>query len=167
MGNVHPAGRIELSDDPQFTKKSWIAERVGWGFLGFLLLAAVLGVLGPGLFSSRTAAGRSLTVEYDRFGNFKTEATMVVRLSAGPEDGGRVALWIDRKYLDEVSLQEILPLPLETRSGQDRTVYVFAAPPDESRIHVRFRVVPEKPGRLAGRLGRENESVDVRQFIYP
>lgn len=167
MGQIHRTDEIELSDDLRFTQNSWIAERVGWALLGAILVAAFLGGLGPGLFSARTEAGRSLTVEYDRFGQFKTEGSVNVNLSTHPEDGGRVSLWIEQKFLDDVSIQEIRPHPLEMRSGKDRTTYVFAAPESDGAVRVRFHIVPEKPGRLAGRFGRENDGVDVRQYIYP
>jgi hypothetical protein len=167
MAKLRHAGDIEISDDPRFSRGSWIAERLGWGILGSVLLAAILGGLGPGLFSSRSAVGPSILVDYDRFGNLKTDQTVTVQLHARPEDQGAVSLWIDKSFLDGVTIQDILPQPIESRPGSDRTTFVFAAPERPETVTVWFSLVPEKPGRLSGRFGRESRGVEVRQFIYP
>jgi hypothetical protein len=168
MGKIHHAGDIELTDDYRFTRKSWIAERAGWGLLMSILAAALLGGLAPGLFSECTARSGALSVDYDRVGHLKTDETILVRLTPRTDDSGRIAFWIDQKFLDDISIQEIRPMPLEVRPEEDRTTFVFAAPPPHSTIAVRLAIAPDKPGRLSGRFGQAKDpGVDVRQFIYP
>jgi hypothetical protein len=170
MGKIHAAGDIQLSDDYRFTKKSWIAERAGWGFLIAIIVAAILGLLGPGLISARTVVGPSgtLAVEYDRFGQFKTEETFRIRLTSRPEDPARVSFWIDQTFLDDVSIEDIQPHPLEVRPEGDRTTYIFAAPERHTTVDVRLEIAPQQAGRLAGRFGQARDSgVDVAQIVYP
>ena len=168
MAKLHVSHGIQLSDDFPFTRKSWIVERAGWGLLIAVLVAALLGGLAPGLFSRRTTASGSLAVEYDRFGHFKTEETITLRLTSRPEDPDRVSFWIDESFLDGVSIEKIRPHPLEVRPEEGRTTFLFAAPPRHASVTVRIDVVPERPGPLAGRFGQAKGSlVDVRQFIYP
>src|SRR6185436_624533 len=113
-----------------------------------LLAAALLGTLGPGLFSrcSAVSPSGSLAVEFHKFGHFRTDEPVTVRLSARPEDQGRVSFWIDRPFLDDVSVEDVWPRPLEVRSESDRTIFVFAA--SGATVTVRFTFVPERPGRL-------------------
>jgi|SRR6185436_9752935 len=168
MAKLHAAQDIQLSDDFPFTRKSWIVERAGWGLLIAILVAALLGGLGPGLFSRRSTASGSLAVEYDRFGHFKTEETITLRLTSRPEDPARVSFWIDESFLDGIRIEEIRPLPLEVRPEEGRTTYLFAAPPRHASVTIRLDVLHETLGRLAGRFGQGKDSiVDVRQFIYP
>jgi hypothetical protein len=168
MAKLRPAGEIELSDDYRFTRKSWIAERAGWGLLMAILAAAVAGGLAPGLFSDRTAVSGPLSVTYDRVGHFKTDETFTIRLTPRTRESGRVSLWIDQQFLDDVSIQEIRPIPLEVRPEEDRTTFVFAAPPPHSAVTVRLSLAPDRPGRLTGRFGHAGDpGVDIRQFIYP
>jgi hypothetical protein len=168
MAKLHVAHGIQLSDDFPFTRKSWIMERAGWGLLFAILAAALLGGLGPGLFSRRSTASGSLVVEVDRFAHFATEETITLRLTARPGDPDRVSFWIDQAFLDDVRLERIRPLPLEVRPEGDRTTFLFAAPPRHSSVCIRLDVVPERPGNLAGRVGQAKGSVvEVRQFVYP
>jgi len=168
MAKLHRAAGIQLSDDYSFTRKSWKVERAGWGLLFGIVGLALLGVLAPGLVSHRSAAAGYLAVEYERVGHLKTDGTVTVLLTPRPDDSDHVSFWIDRKYLDEVTLDEIQPHPIEVRPGDDRTTFVFPAPPRHSQVAVRLAVVPDRPGRLAGRFGRGGDAgVDVRQFIYP
>lgn len=55
MGSAHRLGDIDVAEDVKFTKKSWAAERVGWVGLVLVIVAGVLGLLGPGLFSQSEA----------------------------------------------------------------------------------------------------------------
>src|SRR5689334_24056769 len=105
MGKIHHAGDIQLSDDLRFTRKSWIAERAGWGMLILILVAALLGGVAPGLLSGCTARSGALSVDYDRVGHLKTDETIMVRLTPRADDSGRVSFWIDQKFLDDISIQ--------------------------------------------------------------
>ena len=159
MARLHPVHDIQLSDDLRFTRTSWIAERAGWAGLFGIVAAALLGALGPGLLSTRTVATPDglLVVTCGRFGNFRTDDALTVRIAA------RGDFWIDQSFLDDVAIRAIRPEPAGVRTLPGRTVYTFS---DAATVRIEF--APQKPGRLSGRFGLgEAIPVQVGQFVYP
>lgn len=167
MGDLHRRGRIELSDDPKFSRTSWKVERIGWWTLGAVLVAGTVGLLGPGLFSAASAGepGDPIRVEYERFGHFETDDELRIRLR--PRDG-TASMWIEDRYLDGVEIRDVFPPPERVELREGRKVYIFSAGAGHDPVQVRFDVTYKKIGRLAGRLGTsDGPAVDVKQFIYP
>ena len=169
MGELRKTGRLQISDDLSFTRASWKVERAGWLALAALIAAGMLGLLGPGLFSSASAGEIEdpLRVEFQRFGHFETEDELTVHLKPRSRNG-LATVWIEDRYLDHVEIREIHPPPSQVQLQDGRKVYSFSLAPDIDRARVRFDLTYKKVGRLAGRLGApDGSSVGVRQFIYP
>lgn len=150
---------LQLRDDPAFLRRSWAGERIGWVFLGLLLAAGILGLLGPGWLSRATAEG-PLRVRYDRFGRLDGEAELQIRLA--PPDR---SLWIENRWLDGVRIEGVRPPPASARSAQDWTVFTFDG---AEGVDVRLDILHRRAGALEGRFGASAErSVLVRQLVYP
>jgi hypothetical protein len=82
--------------------------------LALLILAAIVGLFGPGLLS-RAVAGRQagpLWAEYQRF--WRVQSPMSLRLHFGPEAArnGQARVWLSRSYLDAMRVQHVTPPPL-------------------------------------------------------
>jgi hypothetical protein len=169
MGTVHRVGSLEISEDLKFTRTSWKFERIGWLGLAAVLVAGLLGLLGPGIFSSATAgdADGPLRVNYERFGHFEADDRLTVWVNPhGPD--GIASFWVEDTYLDHVDIRDIHPRPARIELQQGRKVYFFQATSGGDPVQVRFDLTYKKAGRLAGRLGTlTSPGVEVRQFIYP
>jgi hypothetical protein len=65
----------EIDQDLEFQRRIWKLQRVAWAVMALVVLAAVLGLLGPGVLGMATAGGRSspLWLEYDHFGLVEVE----------------------------------------------------------------------------------------------
>jgi len=165
--NRRTAGRIDLPDDPAFTRKSWIVERAGWVGVTLFLLASIGGLLGRGLFSETSADDRAgVRVVYDRFGHYHSESTLRVRLDAHGESES--PFWIDDAYLNDVEIQSIRPAPASVRAESGGSSYRFAMGNGEGPVEVRFELQYRRAGTLRGQVGRSRErAVEIRHFIYP
>ena len=159
-------GRIQLSDDPAFTRKSWLVERAGWVGLAAFLAASFLGLLGPGLFSEVAAGDSGLRATYDRFGHFHSEGTLRFQLERTGSGAG--SIWIDDGYLNGVEIESIRPEPAAVRAEAGGSLFTFATGDGAGPVEVRFEVKYRKAGSLRGRIGLSRErALEIRQFVYP
>lgn len=145
-------------------------QRVGWVLMVLTLLAALLGLLGPGPLSRATAgnSGSPLWLEYDRFGRFEARTTLRVHLKAGTGAERRVSIWLDRDYLEGVQIEQVIPDPLSAKITSDRVIYIFrVAQPDRATV-VTFSLKPQHIGPRPGRVGLlARPPIHFRQFIFP
>ena len=159
------ARSIEIDDDMPFQRRSWMLERIAWGVLGLLVLAALAGLFGSGLLSSATANEDGLEVRYDRFMRLHGPSNLEV---TAPVEGGEVRLSISAGYLDDLQVNTISPEPESVEAGDDGHVYVFAASEEASELVVVFDTEPERIGRLRGEIAVEGgPQVGFTQFVYP
>lgn len=170
MADIDRIGDLEIGQDIDFQRRSWVAQRVGWAAMALVLTAAALGLFGPGVFNAAVAGerGGALWLEYGRFWRSQSMATLRVHLvpAAGTAGGSRV--WLSRDYLDAVSVQRVTPPPERVEARPDRLTYVFALAEPGRPTVVTFEVEPQRPGPLAAALGVEGgPAVGFTQFIHP
>jgi hypothetical protein len=153
------AREIDLSQDLRFVRRSWTAERIGWGALGALLVAGLLGFLGPGLFSKRTADG-PVRVEYDRFERVDSGSELRARLKHGARN-----LWVEKSWLKDVEVETLHPEPVRTSAQGEWVVYSFDGAGD---IDVRLGLNYLSAGSVEGRFGAApDKTVSIKQFVLP
>jgi hypothetical protein len=160
---------IEVPEDLPFTRRSWTAERIGWGGLVGLLLAGVAGLLGSGPLSRVRAEVVDVgpRVEYDRFVRRQSPFRLRVEVPAARARDGVVHLWIERSWHDAAAIERVQPFPLSVRAEGDRVVYAFAAA-GEGTLEVAFDAEFERAGRRSGRFGvLGGGAVKVKQRVYP
>lgn len=159
-------GELEVPQDPTFAQRLWRIERVGWGILLLIVLAAFLGVFGHGWLSNehwRAPDGR-LAVEYQRFERLHTETPLLIHLSprAAPRD--TTWLWLGIDFAESANVESVVPIPVAMHSTPDRVWYGFSPPP----TLVVIRYAPERPFRRTGHLGLAAGPVlAFTQFVYP
>ena len=160
---------IDLKEDQRFTRGSWRFERAGWIAIGALVIAAVLGLTGPGLLSdvSRRDEAVPFEVRYTRFPHFQTGHALRVRLL--PASGSSTfEIWIDEEYRRTIDIDQVEPEPARITLDHGRSVYAFNTTPGPGPREVVFRVVPRTIGRVKGRLGiRRDDGVALSQFVFP
>lgn len=162
---------LQIDENMQHQRLSWRAERVGWIVWTLILLAALLGLFGRGVFNttSVTSSDARLTVEYSRF--WRLQSPMTLRVAAG-EDAvadGNLRLWLDRGYVDANTIASIVPEPDGVTAGADRLIFTFSVDAGAGRPSVTFEIEPQKAGFRAGRAGLAGSTDEVafRQLIFP
>lgn len=167
-----PAKRqhLEVEEDLEFQTRDWAFERVGWGFLVLVLVAAMTGALGRGPLSQRRveAPDGSARVEYGRMERHGAPAslTLVARRRA-PSDTS-VWVWMAQEFLDGVVVERVMPEPLAERSDAEHTLLEFALPRGTDSTRVTFRFTPDRIGPRVIELGIPGTAgMLLRQFVYP
>lgn len=166
----HREGDLEIEQDLGYQFSSWRMQRVGWVAIAAVILAALSGLFGSGPLSRTSAVDpRSRAwLEYDRFGRQMTPATLRLHLEPGSAAGGRVRVWIDSVYLEDILIQKITPRPDREEVGPGRSYYLFTITTPDRPTVVTFHLQPERFGVLSGRVGVDDGTpLRFRQLIYP
>jgi hypothetical protein len=162
---------LEIDQDLEFERRSWRWQRVGWGVISLILLAALLGLFGTGWLDRAVAGqpGSQLWLEYNRFGRLQAETSRLqIHLGPGAGANGKVRIWFNLEYMKGVRVTNLTPEPESVEAGPERFTYVFSAPDASQPIVVIFRLEPDKIGSLNGQVGLEGgASLSFKQFIYP
>lgn len=163
--------RHEIAEDLRFQRRMWIAQRVGWAAMALVVLAALAGLFGPGPLSAAVAgdAEGRLSVDYHRFARSRAPETLRVQWGADLADsGGRVRLWIDKRYLESHQLRHVLPPPEAVEVGEGRLTYEFAVEDPARRGSATFTLTADRIGPAEVRLGIEGgPTVELWQLVYP
>jgi hypothetical protein len=168
--NIQRIGDLEIDQDLAFQQRAWTVQRIGWASIALLILAALLGLFGPGPLSNATAGapGADLWLEYERFERFKAPTTLRVNVGPGAVRDGVVRITLDRAYLDQVQVEQVMPQPESVETGPDRFTYTFKLNDPAQPTAITFHLNPQAIGRLSGRVGLDGEqAIGFDQFVYP
>jgi hypothetical protein len=159
---------LEVEEDLGFQRRDWRVQRVGWGLLGLLLLAGLIGLLGSGPLSKVTESdGRGLSVDYDRFVRHGAQTSLTLRIEPSSITTDEVPIRIGREYLAAQTVQAIVPAPLHARAQGDDLEFTFNAQPG-SPLEVKWTLEPDEMGRHTGAVTvGEGPPVYIAQFTYP
>jgi len=78
MARTKKVGDLQINEDMEFQRRSWIVQRVGWLVFALVILLAALGLFGDGILSDAKAGQEegALWLEYPRFKRFEDEFQM-------------------------------------------------------------------------------------------
>ncbi|HEU4742787.1 MAG TPA: hypothetical protein VFS50_14435 [Meiothermus sp.] len=168
MGQIKDVRELEDPAKLEFQRRQWRAQRVAWGILVVLVLAALLGLFGPGVLSGvETATGDgALRAEYHRFVRYEDPTRL--ELQVRPTGGEELRIWLSREYVQGSGIQQVVPQPESVEAGPDRYTYVFRLENPSGPVSISYELMPVRMGRLGGQVGLEGrEAVQVGQFVYP
>lgn len=163
-------GSLEIAEDFPFQRRSWLVQRVAWGFMALAILAALSGLFGSGPLSNAQSATPDglLRIEYERFGRHNAPLTLRLHFARKVARDGEVRLWIDRAYLEDMKPERILPEPKNVEVGGERLLYVFPLGSAEGPGAITFDLKPGSAGVIHGRAGVDGGGeLRFRQIIYP
>lgn len=168
MKSTPQRDRFEVHDDLEFQRKTWRFERIGWGVMALLVLAALLGLAGPGWLSKTTATNAPLRVNYERFLRRDAPVTVEVHVDADAVSDGAIDLLLDAGF-DDFRIERVVPVPTEWRLTSTGMALRFAVAGDDDALGViRLHVEPQRAGRGVARIGiADRPPVQLRYFIYP
>jgi hypothetical protein len=163
-------GDLEINQDLNFERRSWKVERVAWGVGLLLLVAALLGFLGPGPLGKATAASadKLLSLQYHRVVRYESPVVFRVNVDGRLAKNGALRLWLDRKLVDALEIKHVDPKPDAVEINGERFVYVFKTAAAPSTIQVFFHVEPNKFGNTPAQLGVvDGPEIHFNQFYLP
>jgi len=124
-----PVSTSDLESSKHERELRWetIGERMGWGVIALVLLAALAGLLGPGPLSyrDRTAADGSLSAQYSVVERYEAPAELRLRIDKRLVQNDTVRIAISRSLVDEITPESVSPLPTGVETIGDRSVYSF------------------------------------------
>jgi hypothetical protein len=167
------AGDLDIDVDMAFQRRSWIVQRVAWIVMTLLVVAAALGLLGPGPLSRATASLPGLLeAEYQRLTRYEDRETLTVRVAPAVTTSGVVRLSINRDYLEHAQVMSVMPAPERVEAAHARVVYAFRIAEAGRPLEVTFDLKPRTIGRAEARLAIESPAgrgreLTVRQFALP
>lgn len=159
---------LQLHQNMAHQRREWRVQRIGWALMALLLLAALLGLLGPGPLSRTTAAAGALRVEYNRFEHMQAPSEMRIGLPADAVDGGTVRLRLSRAFVENVQLERIDPQPRANAADGDGFVYEFDTRQSRVPVDVIVRYQYQAFGRMPVRVAIEGgPAMSFEQWVYP
>jgi hypothetical protein len=170
MSDLRHVSNLEIEQDLSFTRLEWVIQRVGWGVMGLVVILALLGVFSSGPLSHTTVTSMDarVSLQYDQFVRFLAPTILQVHLDSEANRDQQTRLWLDRRYLQGVEVQQITPQPERVEAAAERFTYVFNLTADEQPTTVTFHVQLNTMGPLSGRIGLDNDPpLSFSQFVYP
>ena len=129
MGEVGRAGDLDITQDLDFQRRQWMIQRVGWVTMGLVMIAGLIGLMGTGPLS-KTSTGDpddGLQINFQRFDRRHAPSEMRIDIAGDAIYEGEAQVWIDRRFLDRIELEQVIPEPEDVRSEPNREIYVFRA----------------------------------------
>ena len=163
-------GDLEIAQDLKFERRSWRVERIAWLVGALILVAALLGFLGPGPLGKATAASadKSLSVDYFRMERYEAPVELRISVNGALAKDGELRLWIDRQFVEAVEIKRIDPEPEHSEINGERFVYVFKTAAAPATIKLFFHLEPNKFGKTPAQIGIvDGPELQFSQFYLP
>ena len=169
MAETQYSGDLVIEQDLRFQQRMWVVQRVGWGVIACVLVAALLGLLGSGPLASRTleSSQGGFRLEYERFlrHHAPTRLHLLVHLKGQPRQEVRV--WCDHTLIEHFEVTQIVPPPVKVETTAGSLTYIFPLTDQVDQLVIMFSLEPEIFGLLSSRIGVGDDSLYFRQLVYP
>jgi hypothetical protein len=155
---------LQIDQALAFQRRFGRVQRVAWGLLAAVPVAAIAGLFGGGLFSKVTAGSESARarITYERFSRMTADTELQFEF-VRPSRTTDVA--ISREFLDRYDTSDVRPEPLRVRTLADAVVFTFAAGPAGRAT---FVLQPDSVGSTTGTVTVTGGTpVRIRQLVYP
>jgi len=143
MAAENQTASLESAANLRRQKREWIAERCGKVLMLLIVLAAILGLLGPGplTWSTQVSSDQSIHAEHHRVQRYQAPAELVIQVASKEEQASTAQLGLSRSLIDQVTIESIIPRPQTVTSHGDQLLYSFsrATGADELRVVIRYQ----------------------------
>ena len=165
------AATVAQSDEIRtFQVREWKFQRIAWVLWALIVVAAGLGLLGPGPLSTTTAVSEDgqLTVEFERFVRTSNSTVFGVKLERVTQADKDVQLTLKTEDATDLKLISIVPDPQVQSLANNGVQYTFAVAKQADDSTVRFRIEHERFGRCSSVLSLAGGSeVRIVQYVFP
>lgn len=157
---------LEIGQHERFQQLEWRAERTGWVLIALFVVAGLLGGLGTGVLSWRTASTGAVTVAYDRVTHHEADDSLTVTFTEAAVEDGTVTAELTGSWPSAVDIDAISPEPAAQLLTPGGLVLEFDVErPGELTVVVSFRA--HRHGAQDGRLTVGADTVAFSQFVMP
>ncbi|MFN8592789.1 MAG: hypothetical protein U0031_15120 [Thermomicrobiales bacterium] len=157
-----------VEQDLAFQRREWRLQRVGWSLMLLIVIAGLLGLLGPGPLSWTNATAGPLTVNYQRFihRSAPSEFEVLVAPEAFADDA--VTVWLGGSFIERVDMEQVFPEPESMDAAADRVVYHFAVDANGGPARIEFDFQPREAGPTQLQVGVHNAALqDLNLMVFP
>jgi hypothetical protein len=155
---------LDIDRPERFLARERRAQRIGAGVLVLFIIAGASGLFGGGPVSHATARSGAIEVGYERFGRLTHHTATRIRVTTTAADGQPVTVYVDRDFLEHVSLLEIRPAGAQKALDADSAI--FEVPAAQGAAHLELHYEPQRFGSLQIQIGTGPERVAVRQLVF-
>lgn len=169
MAETQYSGDLVIEQDLRFQQRTWVVQRVGWGVIACVLVAALLGLLGSGPLASSTldSPQGGFRLEYERFLRHQTPTRLHLFVHLKDQPRQEVRVWCDRTFIEHFEVTQIVPPPIKVETAAGSLAYIFRLTDQVEQLSVTFSLRPESFGLFSGRIGIGDDSLYFRQLVYP
>lgn len=164
-----PPRTIELDEDMAFQRGAWRVERVGWGLMALILLAASLGLFGSGPLSETLVLipQSSARIEYGRFQRQSSSTVVTIEVADAATAAGELVIAVNGEFLRAYDIRNIRPEPTRSVALADGIAFrIETAPRAPATIH--FHLQTARVGFFRPSLTiAAGPAVELPVLIYP
>ena len=165
MKNENVDTDLDFSDNMEFNKRADKIKKAGVVLIALIVLSSLAGLFGYGKWTKfREGDAGGFYAEYEKILRAKKETPL--KIVAPPSEEGVVAIFIEQKYFDLVSVQRISPLPVETVCGEGGYTYYFPSEGNSAK-HIIFTTIAQKMGCAKSFIRSGDKELKIEQIIYP
>ncbi|TNC66283.1 hypothetical protein [Rubellimicrobium roseum] len=160
----------EIGEDMAFQSHDWMAERIGWGVMVLVIVAALLGLfaVGPMSWTTSTDTSGLLRVDYGRIQRQTAPASLKLDVDLAAVTDRAIELQLDQTFLEFFDIDSMQPEPAEAVATAQGLRLRFRAEPGQGRATIYVQLTPQAIGLRRTRLGLAgHEPVELSYFIYP
>ncbi len=115
---------IDIETDRRFQERFWRFERVAWGLMALLVLAALAGFTGKGgPFAHAEAAAGAARIDYPQIARWQTADSLTVEF--GPDASGRAEVLLPSQFTDTFAIESVDPQPAEVLATPEGMLFRF------------------------------------------
>jgi hypothetical protein len=168
-----PPTTVAGLDQPKYlrhTRWEWLIERLGWGLIACVVLAGLLGGLGPGWLSRRTVANseNTIRIQYEAIERYEAPSVLKVWITPEAVQTGDVTLSVSRSFADEITIEQIVPPPASKSAAEGRLLLTYRAGELVDGAPIVCRYKHDSYGILRYEIGLEGQDlIRIRQFVLP
>jgi hypothetical protein len=109
-------------------KREWLVERLGWVAMACFIAGALAGAFGMGPLAARERSNpqRSMRAKYSSVERAMAPSTLELWCSTERMESDQLEISISRTFLDEVTVESIVPAPASVAASEEAVVYSFA-----------------------------------------
>ena len=140
-----PTSTLELDDETHQPNRrwEWVAEHCGMVLIATFVIAALLGLLGPGPLSRRitTSTDGLLSVDHHIIQRYQAPAKLLIGYQVPTSGTGVIRLHLSRSFTDRISVEQIAPEPQSMEMTENQLVYSFRTSDltGDGKIQCRFK----------------------------
>ena len=155
---------LDINDAPRLQHWFWRVQRLAWGLLALLAVAAVAGLTGgAGYFADQTAQGPAFTLEAPSIMRRLANAAITIAVTS---DAPQAVVQFDAAFADAFQILAMTPPPVSAFATPEGAAYRFdLSGPGSKRLH--FQIESDNSGRAAYSIFTDGHRARLSTWVLP